>query len=486
MIICGGENVYPAEVEAVLGAHPAVREVVVIGVDDETFGQRLVAYVVCADDVHGPPGHRRCGPRARPAGQLQGAARHRLPRRAAAQRVRQGHGPRPPGGCAVTGARMDGIDAGFLYMETPSVHMHTLKIAILEPRPGLTYDTFVTGLLARLKRLPPLRRRIVPVPFGLNHPVWVTLAAHRRGAPPPPAPDRRRGQHARPGDADRRDRQHATRPPAPAVGAALLRRTPRRPGRRGRQDAPRPRRRGRGQRPAGQRDRRAVGRAPRGAAGAEAATRTPSRATLVRDALRDAIVADRAVPASCVRTALGVAGVVRERGHGVRTPLPVLHAPRVSFNGSLTPRTVVHDGVAPAHGLQADPAAARRRHPQRPGPRRGLRRAAPLAGRPRRAPLVLAARRGPDRHRRARRRAATRRQPGLQPLHDARDRRRRPGRAAAAHLGDDDARPSGSSSCSGPRSSRTGRSSRRRTRSPQRSAPTRGSTPPRGTPPPSP
>lgn len=45
MIVSGGENVYPIEVEKVLGAHPAIREVVVVGVDDEAFGQRLAAYV---------------------------------------------------------------------------------------------------------------------------------------------------------------------------------------------------------------------------------------------------------------------------------------------------------------------------------------------------------------------------------------------------------------------------------------------------------
>ncbi len=46
MIISGGENVYPAEVEAVLGNHPDVVETAVIGVPDESFGQRLLAYVV--------------------------------------------------------------------------------------------------------------------------------------------------------------------------------------------------------------------------------------------------------------------------------------------------------------------------------------------------------------------------------------------------------------------------------------------------------
>lgn len=51
MIVSGGENVYPIEVEKVLGAHPAVREVVVIGVDDEAYGQRLAAYVALAAPV---------------------------------------------------------------------------------------------------------------------------------------------------------------------------------------------------------------------------------------------------------------------------------------------------------------------------------------------------------------------------------------------------------------------------------------------------
>lgn len=51
MIVSGGENVYPIEVEKVLGGHPAVREVVVVGVDDEAFGQRLAAYVALTGEV---------------------------------------------------------------------------------------------------------------------------------------------------------------------------------------------------------------------------------------------------------------------------------------------------------------------------------------------------------------------------------------------------------------------------------------------------
>ena len=46
MIISGGENVYPAEVEDLISGHDQVVESAVIGVDDEKFGQALRAYVV--------------------------------------------------------------------------------------------------------------------------------------------------------------------------------------------------------------------------------------------------------------------------------------------------------------------------------------------------------------------------------------------------------------------------------------------------------
>ncbi|BBY85273.1 acyl-CoA synthetase [Mycolicibacterium tokaiense] len=51
MIVSGGENVYPIEVEKTLTNHPAVAEASVIGVDDETYGQRLVAFVVLRDEA---------------------------------------------------------------------------------------------------------------------------------------------------------------------------------------------------------------------------------------------------------------------------------------------------------------------------------------------------------------------------------------------------------------------------------------------------
>jgi fatty-acyl-CoA synthase len=46
MIVSGGENVFPAEVEELLVGHDAIEEAALIGVDDEQFGQRLKAFVV--------------------------------------------------------------------------------------------------------------------------------------------------------------------------------------------------------------------------------------------------------------------------------------------------------------------------------------------------------------------------------------------------------------------------------------------------------
>jgi fatty-acyl-CoA synthase len=46
MVISGGVNVYPAEVEGVLEQHPSVHEVAVVGVEDPEWGERVRAFVV--------------------------------------------------------------------------------------------------------------------------------------------------------------------------------------------------------------------------------------------------------------------------------------------------------------------------------------------------------------------------------------------------------------------------------------------------------
>jgi bile acid-coenzyme A ligase len=51
LILAGGANIYPAEVEAALDEHPAVRSCAVIGLPDEDLGQRVHAIVEVVDDT---------------------------------------------------------------------------------------------------------------------------------------------------------------------------------------------------------------------------------------------------------------------------------------------------------------------------------------------------------------------------------------------------------------------------------------------------
>jgi fatty-acyl-CoA synthase len=73
MIVSGGENVFPAEVEDLLAGHPDVLETAVIGVVDADFGQRLKAFVVLR------PGRRLAAEEVR-AFVRDRLARHKVPR----------------------------------------------------------------------------------------------------------------------------------------------------------------------------------------------------------------------------------------------------------------------------------------------------------------------------------------------------------------------------------------------------------------------
>ena len=72
--------------------------------------------------------------------------------------------------------RLPGIDAGFLYMETPTLHMHTLKVSLVDVSTvpdGYSFEKFQEALADRLHLLPPFRRRIQQVPLQLHHPLWI-------------------------------------------------------------------------------------------------------------------------------------------------------------------------------------------------------------------------------------------------------------------------------------------------------------------------
>jgi diacylglycerol O-acyltransferase len=72
--------------------------------------------------------------------------------------------------------RLNGWDAMLLYSETPNVHMHTLKIAVLDLTDfggDFTFDFFRRMLNRRLHLLEPLRYLLVDIPFKLHHPMWL-------------------------------------------------------------------------------------------------------------------------------------------------------------------------------------------------------------------------------------------------------------------------------------------------------------------------
>ncbi len=55
MIITGGFNVYPAEVEQALHAHPAVQDCAVFGIPDDKWGEQVTAVVECRAGIVAPP-----------------------------------------------------------------------------------------------------------------------------------------------------------------------------------------------------------------------------------------------------------------------------------------------------------------------------------------------------------------------------------------------------------------------------------------------
>ena len=239
---------------------------------------------------------------------------------------------------------MDGADAGFLYLETPSMHMHTLKIAVLEADPGLTFERFRDGVEARLGKLPPLRRRVVPVPFRLNHPVWVTQRSidadhhfrdHEVGGTGSMADlERLIGEIAStPLDRDHPlwelhlcrgleggraaivGKMHHALADGVAANALL------------------------GNVVDAHGDPEVEDTLEYAASPGPAAGDVPPKTTLAWSALVDATLQIARIPRLVWRTVSGIAAMVRyRRAERPEVPVPVLHAPRTSFNGPLTPR----------------------------------------------------------------------------------------------------------------------------------------------------
>lgn len=71
--------------------------------------------------------------------------------------------------------RLSGWDAVLLYSETPNVHMHTLKIAVIELDPDrrdFDIDAFRRVIHSRLYKLEPFCYQLVDIPLKMHHPMW--------------------------------------------------------------------------------------------------------------------------------------------------------------------------------------------------------------------------------------------------------------------------------------------------------------------------
>ncbi|HUC04635.1 MAG TPA: wax ester/triacylglycerol synthase family O-acyltransferase [Acidimicrobiales bacterium] len=118
----------------------------------------------------------------------------------------------------MTPERLTGLDASFLYMETPTLHMHVSMTAVFDPSTvpdGYSFRKVRQMILDRIPQVPVFQRRLVEVPMRLGHPVWVDdpefdIDNHlRRAALPSPGGMRELGDFA--GDVNSRQ-LHRDRP----------------------------------------------------------------------------------------------------------------------------------------------------------------------------------------------------------------------------------------------------------------------------------
>jgi diacylglycerol O-acyltransferase len=91
--------------------------------------------------------------------------------------------------------RLSGLDASFLYLETPAQPLHVCSILDIDTSTmpgGYTFDRLRDELALRIKAMPQFREKLADSAFNLDHPVWVddnnfdvNRHLHRIGLPPP-------------------------------------------------------------------------------------------------------------------------------------------------------------------------------------------------------------------------------------------------------------------------------------------------------------
>ena len=72
--------------------------------------------------------------------------------------------------------RLSGLDASFLYLETPAQLMHVCAVMVVDPASmptAYTFDGIQTEIERRVSNVPAFTRKLRRVPLGLDHPIWV-------------------------------------------------------------------------------------------------------------------------------------------------------------------------------------------------------------------------------------------------------------------------------------------------------------------------
>jgi diacylglycerol O-acyltransferase len=69
--------------------------------------------------------------------------------------------------------QLTALDAQFLALESSRIYGHVSGLAVYEPANELTLERLQALLADRLHLLPPFRRRLAEVPFGIDHPYWI-------------------------------------------------------------------------------------------------------------------------------------------------------------------------------------------------------------------------------------------------------------------------------------------------------------------------